>query len=187
VDLFVAGLGNPGPRYRRTRHNLGFLVLDELAGRHGADRARGKHGGELREIRLPGGATLALFAPQGYMNVSGPPVQKAARSYGLGPDAVVVVHDDLESDFGRVRAKQGGGLAGHNGLRSLADALGTRDFLRVRLGVGRPRRGDRRDIADWILAPFEPDEDPDPMIGEAADAVELIASGGIGAALTRWP
>jgi PTH1 family peptidyl-tRNA hydrolase len=99
----------------------------------------------------------------------------------------VVVHDDLESDFGRVRAKQGGGLAGHNGLRSLSDSLGTRDFLRVRLGVGRPRRGDRRDIADWILAPFEPDEDPEPMIAAAADAVELIASDGIDAALSRWP
>ena len=98
------------------------------------------------------------------MNVSGGPVAKAARAYGLPAEAVVVVHDDLESAFGRVRPKQGGGLAGHNGLRSIAERLGTRDFLRIRLGVGRPRRGDPRDIADWLLAPFEDDEDPEPMI-----------------------
>jgi PTH1 family peptidyl-tRNA hydrolase len=187
VDYLVAGLGNPGPRYRRTRHNVGSVVLDVLGARWDGGQERQKHGGLLREVRLPEGERLALFAPQEYMNLSGGPVQKAARAYGLGPDRVIVVHDDLESAFGRVRAKLGGGLAGHNGLRSLAERLGTRDFLRVRLGIGRPRRGDRRDIADWVLAPFELDEDPEPMIGEAADAVELIAREGIEAALQRWP
>jgi PTH1 family peptidyl-tRNA hydrolase len=186
MDLLVAGLGNPGGRYRATRHNVGFRVAEELAARYGAAPERAKHGGLLQEIRLPGGETLALFRPQEFMNVSGGPVAKAAKAYGLGPERVIAVHDDLESPFGRVRAKQGGGLAGHNGLRSLAERLGTRDFLRVRLGIGRPRRGDRRDIADWVLAPFEPDEDAEPMIGEAADAVELIARDGIDAALAQY-
>jgi PTH1 family peptidyl-tRNA hydrolase len=187
MDYLVAGLGNPGSRYARTRHNVGFNVLDVLAERWAGGQARQKHGGLLREVRLADGERLALFAPQEFMNLSGGPVQKAARSYGLGPDRVVVVHDDLESAFGRVRAKLGGGLAGHNGLRSMAERLGTRDFLRVRLGIGRPGRGDRRDVADWVLAPFEPHEDSQPMIDEAADAVELIAREGIEAALVRWP
>ena len=186
MDLLVAGLGNPGPRYRTTRHNLGFMVVDALAARHGASAERSKHGGSLREIRLPEGAALALFTPQSYMNVSGGPVARMAKAYGLGPERIVAVHDEVELPFGRVRAKQGGGLAGHNGLRSMAERLGTRDFLRVRLGVGRPRPGERRDMADWILAPFELDEDPEPMIGEAADAVELIARDGIEEALRRY-
>src|SRR5579862_8939071 len=111
MDYLVAGLGNPGSRYARTRHNVGFNVLDVLAARWDGGQARLRHGGLLREVRLADGERLALFAPQEYMNLSGGPVQKAARSYGLGPDRVVVVHDDLESAFGRVRAKLGGGLA----------------------------------------------------------------------------
>ena len=99
------------------------------------------------------------------MNLSGGPVQKAVRAYGLGPDQVVCVHDDVEATFGQVRAKLGGGLGGHNGLRSVAERLGTRDFGRVRCGIGRQRPGDRRDLADWVLSPFEPDEDPQPMVG----------------------
>jgi PTH1 family peptidyl-tRNA hydrolase len=186
VDLLVAGLGNPGGRYRRTRHNLGFEVIDLLGERYGAPAARSKHGGLLREIRLPEGETLALFAPQEYMNLSGGPVAKAAEAYGLDPERVVVVHDDLESAFGRVRPKVGGGLAGHNGLRSIAERLGTRDFLRIRLGIGRPRRGDTRDIADWILAPFELDEDPQPMIDGGAECVEIFAREGPDAALARF-
>ena len=186
MDLLVAALGNPGPRYRATRHNLGFQVADELARRHGGQPPRDKHGGALQELRLPDGETLAVLRPLEYMNVSGGPVAKAARAYGLPAEAVVVVHDDLESGFGRVRPKQGGGLAGHNGLRSIAERLGTRDFLRIRLGVGRPRRGDPRDIADWLLSPFEDDEDPEPMITAGADCVELIAREGIEAALVAY-
>jgi PTH1 family peptidyl-tRNA hydrolase len=186
VDLLVAALGNPGPRYRATRHNLGFRVADELARRHDAQPARDKHGGALQELRLPDGETLALLRPLEYMNVSGGPVAKAARAYGLSADAVVVVHDDLESPFGRVRAKQGGGLAGHNGLRSIAERLATREFARVRLGIGRPGRGDVRGISDWVLSPFEVDEDPEPMIAAGADCVELIAREGIEAALAAF-
>ena len=121
------------------------------------------------------------------MNVSGGPVARAAKAYGLAPEQVVAVHDDLESPFGRVRAKQGGGLAGHNGLRSLAERLGYARYLRVRLGIGRPGRGDRRDIADWVLSPFELHEDREPMIEGGADAVELIAREGIAAALAAYP
>jgi PTH1 family peptidyl-tRNA hydrolase len=187
VDLLVAGLGNPGQRYARTRHNVGFRVAELLAERWDAGAERQKHGGLLQEIRLADGQTLALLRPQEFMNVSGGPVRSAMKAYGLGPSSTVIVHDDLESAFGRVRAKEGGGLAGHNGLRSLADRLGTRDFLRVRLGIGRPGRGDRRDIADWVLSPFELDEDPEPMIEGAADCVELIAREGIGPALTAYP
>ncbi len=97
------------------------------------------------------------------------------------------VHDDVEAKFGQVRAKLGGGLGGHNGLRSVAERLGTRDFGRVRCGIGRQRAGDRRDLADWVLSPFEPDEDPQPMIQAAADCVELIAREGIEAALAAYP
>ena len=187
MDLLVAGLGNPGRRYGTTRHNVGFVVCELLARRHGAEPAREKHGGLLQEIRLEDGATLALFRPLGFMNLSGVPVHKAARSYGTSPEQIVAVHDDVESAFGRVRAKLGGGLAGHNGLRSLTERLGTRDYARVRLGIGRQRPGDRRALADWVLSPFEPDEDVMPMIESAADCVELIAREGIEAALERYP
>jgi peptidyl-tRNA hydrolase, PTH1 family len=187
VDLLVAGLGNPGRRYAGTRHNLGYLLAAELAARWAAPAEREKHGGALSEARLDDGTTVALLRPLGFMNLSGGPVQKAARAYGLAPEQVVCVHDDVEARFGQVRAKLGGGLGGHNGLRSVAERLGTRDFARVRCGVGRQRPGDRRDLADWVLAPFEADEDPAPMVGAAADCVELIAREGIAAALAAYP
>ena len=187
MDLLVAGLGNPGARYARTRHNAGYFVAEELAARWGAPAEREKHGGALSEVRLDDGTTVALLRPLGFMNLSGGPVQKAARGYGLAPEQVVCVHDDVELPFGQVRAKLGGGLGGHNGLRSVAERLGTRDFGRVRCGIGRQRAGDRRDLADWVLAPFEPDEDPAPMVGTAADCVELIAREGMEAALAAFP
>ncbi len=187
MDLLVAGLGNPGSRYAKTRHNLGYLVAAELAARWGAPAEREKHGGALSEVRLEDGTTVALLRPLGFMNLSGGPVQKAARAYGLEPAQVICVHDDVEISFGQVRAKLGGGLGGHNGLRSVAERLGTRDFGRVRCGVGRPGPGERRDLADWLLSPFEPDEDPEPMVGTAADCVELIAREGIEAAVAAYP
>jgi PTH1 family peptidyl-tRNA hydrolase len=187
VDLLVAGLGNPGSRYAKTRHNLGYLVAAELAARWHAPPERDKHGGALREVRLEDGTTVALLRPLGFMNLSGGPVQKAARAYGLEPAQVICVHDEVEIPFGHVRAKLGGGLGGHNGLRSVAERLGTRDFGRVRCGVGRPGPGERRDLADWLLSPFEPDEDPEPMVGTAADCVELIAREGIEAAVAGYP
>jgi peptidyl-tRNA hydrolase, PTH1 family len=185
--MLVAGLGNPGSRYAGTRHNLGYLVAEELAVRWHAPAEREKHGGALREVRLEDGTTVALLRPLGFMNLSGGPVQKAVRAYGLGAEQVVCVHDDVEARFGQVRAKLGGGLGGHNGLRSVAERLGTRDFARVRCGIGRQRPGDRRDLADWVLSAFEPDEDPQPMIAAAADCVELMANEGMEAALAAYP
>ena len=187
MDLLVAGLGNPGRQYAGTRHNAGYLVTAELAARWHAPAEREKHGGALSEVRLDDGTTVALLRPLGFMNLSGGPVQKAARAYGLEPAQVVCVHDDVEAKYGQVRAKLGGGLGGHNGLRSIAERLGTRDFARVRCGIGRQRPGDRRDLADWVLSRFEDDEDPAPMIGTAADCVELIAREGIEAALAAYP
>jgi PTH1 family peptidyl-tRNA hydrolase len=187
VDLLVAGLGNPGSRYASTRHNLGYLVAAELASRWHAPAEREKHGGALTEVRLEDGTTVALVRPLGFMNLSGGPVHKAVRAYGLGPEQVICVHDDVEARFGQVRAKLGGGLGGHNGLRSVAERLGTRDFGRVRLGVGRPGPGERRDLADWLLSPFEPEEDPEPMVAAAADCVELIAREGVEAAVIAYP
>ena len=185
--MLVAGLGNPGSRYAQTRHNLGYLVASELAARWHAPSEREKHGGALSEVRLEDGTTVALLRPLAFMNLSGGPVAKAARAYGLEAAQVICVHDDVEARFGQVRAKLGGGLGGHNGLRSVAERLGTRDFGRVRLGVGRPRPGERRDLADWLLSSFEPDEDPAPMVQTAADCVELIAREGIDAALAAYP
>jgi PTH1 family peptidyl-tRNA hydrolase len=187
MDLLVAGLGNPGGRYARTRHNLGYFVADELAARWEAPAEREKHGGALREVRLGDGTTIALLRPLGYMNLSGGPVGKAARAYGLAPEQIVCVHDDVEARFGQVRAKLGGGLGGHNGLRSVAERLGSRDFGRVRCGIGRQRAGDRRDLADWVLATFEDDEDPAPMVEAAADCVELIVREGMEAAIAAYP
>lgn len=187
MDLLVAGLGNPGSRYAQTRHNLGYLVTAELAARWHAPSEREKHGGALSEVRLDDGTTVALLRPLGFMNLSGGPVQKAVRAYGLEAGQVICVHDDVEARFGQVRAKLGDGLGGHNGLRSVAERLGTRDFGRVRCGVGRPGPGERRALADWLLSPFEPDEDPEPMVALAADCVDLIAREGMAAALAEYP
>ena len=136
LDLLVAGLGNPGREYERTRHNVGWLVLDELASRHGGTY-RGKFSGRLAEVRVDD-RRLALLKPETYMNESGRSVAAAVRFFKSPPESLVVVHDDVDLEEGRLQVRGGGGLAGHNGLRSLADALGSRDFLRVRIGVGRP-------------------------------------------------
>ena len=177
LDLLVVGLGNPGREYARNRHNAGWLVVDELARRHGGSW-RSKFSGQLAEIRLDG-HKLALLKPETFMNDSGTSVGAAARFFKLDPDAVLVVHDEGDFDLGRLELKVGGGLAGHNGLRSIARELGTQDFLRLRIGVGRPERGDPRPLADWLLANFEPHDDPDALVARAADAVELLLAEGV--------
>jgi peptidyl-tRNA hydrolase, PTH1 family len=184
LDLLVAGLGNPGREYERTRHNAGWLVVDELARRHDGSW-RSKFSGSLAEVRL-GDKRLALLKPETYMNESGRSVAAAKRFFKVDPDALLVVHDDVDLEPGRLQARSGGGLAGHNGLRSLVQDLGTQDFLRLRIGVGRPGRGDPRSVSDWVLAPFAPDEDVDALVGRAADAVEAIAAEGLEAAQTRF-
>ena len=184
LDLLVAGLGNPGREYGRTRHNIGWLVVDELARRHGGSW-RSKFSGSLAEIRLDG-SKLALLKPETYMNESGRPVAAAARFFKVPAESLLVVHDDVDLEPGRLQARRGGGLAGHNGLRSLAQHLGTQDFLRLRIGVGRPGRGDPRPVADWVLTPFAPEEDADALVTQAADAVEKIVRDGLEAAQQRF-
>jgi peptidyl-tRNA hydrolase, PTH1 family len=184
LDLLVAGLGNPGREYERTRHNAGWMVVDELARRHDGS-FRSKFDGQLSEIRLDG-LRLALLKPETYMNVSGKSVAAGRRFFKVEPGALLVVHDDVDLEPGRLQARSGGGLGGHNGLRSIAGALGTQDFLRLRIGVGRPGRGDRQPVADYVLSPFEPELDIQAMISRAADAVETIALEGLEPAQQRF-
>ncbi len=184
LDLLVVGLGNPGREHERDRHNVGWMVVDELARRHGAS-FRSKFSGKLAELRI-GGRRVALLEPQTYMNDSGRSLGAARSFFKLPVDRILVVHDDVDLDVSRLQARAGGGLAGHNGLRSIAAALGSQDFLRLRIGVGRPGRGDPRDVADYVLSPFEPDEDPDAIVARAADAVEEIVANGLEAAQRRF-
>jgi peptidyl-tRNA hydrolase, PTH1 family len=184
LDLLVAGLGNPGREYERTRHNVGWLVADELARRHGGS-FRSKFSGRLAETRLED-LRLALLKPETYMNESGRSLAAAARFFKVEPSALLVVHDDVDLEPGRLQARLGGGLAGHNGLRSIAQALGTNDFLRLRIGVGRPGRGDRRPVADYVLSPFDPEEDVDELVARSADAVETLARDGLERAQARY-
>ena len=184
LDLLVAGLGNPGREYERTRHNVGWLVHDELARRHGGSW-RSKFSGSLAEVRL-GDARLALLKPETYMNESGRSVGAAARFFKVEPEQLFVVHDDVDVEPGRLQARDGGGLAGHNGLRSLAQHLGSQDFLRLRIGVGRPGRGDQRSVSDWVLSPFAPEEDVEALVVRAADAVEAVAAEGLDRTQARF-
>jgi PTH1 family peptidyl-tRNA hydrolase len=184
LDLLVAGLGNPGRGYERTRHNIGFLVADELARRQDGS-FRSKFNGQLAEVRLDD-LRLGLLKPETYMNVSGKSVAAARKFFKVEPDDLLIVHDDVDLEQGRLQARLGGGLAGHNGLRSIAAALGTPDFLRLRIGVGRPERGDPRPVADYVLSEFEPEVDVDALVTRAADAVEALARDGLEAAQQRF-
>jgi PTH1 family peptidyl-tRNA hydrolase len=184
LELLVAGLGNPGREYERTRHNIGWLVADELARRYDGS-FRSKFSGQLAEVR-DGERRLALLKPETFMNVSGESVGAAARFFKVRPEALLVVHDDVDLDPGRLQVRLGGGLAGHNGLRSIASTLGTQEFLRLRIGVGRPGRGDRRPVADYVLSGFEPEIDVEALVARAADAVDVIASEGIEPAQQRF-
>ena len=184
LDLLVAGLGNPGREYAATRHNVGFLVVDELARRHGGSW-RSKFSSDLSEVRVDG-ARVALLKPQTYMNLSGRSVQPAARFFKVEPDALLVVHDEVDLEPGRLQLRAGGGLAGHNGLRSVAQALGSQEFLRLRVGVGRPQRGDPRPVADFVLDPFDAHEDVDGLVARAADAVEALLAEGLEDAQRRF-
>ena len=184
LDLLVAGLGNPGREYERTRHNAGWMVVDELARRQGGS-FRSKFSGQLAEVR-DDERRLALLKPETYMNVSGRSVGAAVRFFKVPPESLLVVHDDVDLEPGRVQLRFGGGLAGHNGLRSIADTLGTQEFLRLRIGVGRPGRGDRRPVADYVLSEFEPEVDVEALVSRAADAVESVARHGLEASQQRF-
>ena len=184
LDLLVVGLGNPGREYATTRHNVGFMVADELARRHGGSW-RSKFSGEVADVRLDG-ARLALLKPQTFMNDSGRSAAAAAKFYKVEPEDLLAVHDEVDLDLGRMQARLGGGLAGHNGLRSIASALKTPEFLRLRIGVGRPERGDRRPVSDWVLSPFDPSVDVGSLVGRAADAVETLVRDGLDEAQQRF-
>jgi PTH1 family peptidyl-tRNA hydrolase len=177
--LLVVGLGNPGPNYAKTRHNLGFLVADILADRIGSGfKVHKRSGAEVTTGRL-GGRSVVLAKPRVYMNESGRQVGPLASFYSVAPADIVVIHDELDIEFGRIRLKFGGGIAGHNGLRSVASALSTNDFQRVRIGVGRPPG--RQSGASFVLENFNSRERLEvPTICEqAADATELLIRDGL--------
>jgi PTH1 family peptidyl-tRNA hydrolase len=184
LDRLVAGLGNPGREYAQTRHNVGWLVADELV-RRWSGSFRSKFSGRLAEVRV-GELRIAVLKPETYMNDSGRSLGAAVRFFKVPAGDLLVVHDDVDLEEGRLQARLGGGLAGHNGLRSIAQALGTADFLRLRIGVGRPGRGDPRPVADYVLSPFEPEVDVEALVGRAADAVESVAREGLGEAQRRF-
>ncbi len=185
ADLLVVGLGNPGAEYARTRHNVGADVVEILARRHGARLRTGKERATADEVRV-GGKRLALAVPTTYMNDSGVAVGALARRYGVDAPAIVVVHDELDLPVAELRLKAGGGLAGHNGLRSIKAHLHRDDFLRVRIGVGKPRSKEQG--ADHVLTRFSAAErrSVDVTLERAADAVETILADGIDAAMQRF-
>jgi PTH1 family peptidyl-tRNA hydrolase len=184
LDLLVVGLGNPGREYARNRHNVGRMVVEELARRHGGS-FRAKFSGRLADVRLDG-RRIALLAPETYMNETGRSVGPAVQFFKVPVESVLVVHDEGDFDLARLQARLGGGLAGHNGLRSVASQLGSEGFMRLRIGVGRPGRGDRRDLADYVLSDFDAEDDAESLVARAADAVETIASEGLDAAQQRF-
>ena len=184
LDLLIAGLGNPGREHARDRHNVGWMVVEDLARRHNGS-FRSKFSGRLAETRI-GEARVALLEPETYMNDSGRSISAAARFFKVLPEDVLVIHDDVDLEVGRLQARAGGGLAGHNGLRSIAQILGTADFLRLRVGVGRPGRGDPRPVADYVLSPFSAEDDVEKIVSSAADAVESMLADGLAATQQRF-
>jgi PTH1 family peptidyl-tRNA hydrolase len=186
----VVGLGNPGPEYAGTRHNVGFLVTDLLAQQTGATLARHKRGHALAaeaKLGIPGRMTsMKLVEPLSFMNESGGPVKALMGFYDIGPDRLVVVHDELDIPFEAIRVKLGGGDNGHNGLKSIRKALGTGDFFRVRVGIGRPPG--RQDPAAYVLKPWSGAERtglPE-VVQRAADAVECLLTEGLEATQNRF-
>lgn len=176
----VVGLGNPGPEYARTRHNVGQMVLDELASRLGGAFKVHKARAQVLETRLrPGGPRLVLAKPMTYMNLSGGPVSGLARFFDIPADRVVAVHDEIDIPFAALKLKTGGGEGGHNGLRDMSKALGTKDYHRVRVGVGRPPG--RMDAAAYVLKPFSATEAKELpfLLDDAADAVEILVERGL--------
>jgi peptidyl-tRNA hydrolase, PTH1 family len=174
----IVGLGNPGPEYTATRHNAGQMVLAQLAERVGARFKAHRTRSDIAEGRLAG-QPVTLARPQSYMNLSGGPVAALAAFYKISPERTVVIHDELDLSFGVVRLKLGGGDNGHNGLRSITAALGTRDYYRVRLGIGRPPG--RMEAATYVLRDFTPTERKELpfMLDRCADAVETLITKGL--------
>jgi PTH1 family peptidyl-tRNA hydrolase len=188
MTWLVAGLGNPGPTYARTRHNAGAMVVDLLAERHGSRFRKTRFvPAESGEFHDPAsGERIVLVKSTRFMNESGPSYASLAKKAKVDPSRVIAVHDEIDLPFGALHLKQGGGTAGHNGLRSLEQALRSSEFVRVRIGVGRPPG--RQDPADFVLKNFSERERPevDVLLQEAADAVMAIVADGLAAAQDRF-
>lgn len=188
----VVGLGNPGAKYERNRHNLGFRVTDELARRHGLSFKSGKLGGDTASgiITTPRGREKAvLLKPMEFMNLSGFAVQRAARFHDVAVEDLVVIHDEVDLEHGTVRLKTGGGHGGHNGLRSMIEQLGSPDFKRIRVGVGRPPGAPPgTDVANWLLSDFPAAQDTEvaEIVGRAADAAEAVLGLGMTVAMNQF-
>ena len=174
--FLVVGLGNPGDRYARTRHNVGFRVATELVDRWDLSAAKDKYRGRIAEGRVrPGGPRVAVLTPQTYMNESGGSAGPARGQLRVPLERVIVLHDEIDLPFGEIRSKLGGGVAGHNGLKSLKQGLGSADFWRVRVGVGRPDSTDPEIVSGYVLGRFaEPDEEVRALIEEAATETERL-------------
>ena len=185
ADLLVVGLGNPGDDYARTRHNVGAEVVEILAARHGATLKKGKERARVDQVRI-GSSLVALAIPLTYMNESGMAVAPLVRRYGVEPEQLVIVQDELDLPVGALKVKNGGGLAGHNGLRSIKSHLHSDAFLRVRVGVGKPVSKEHG--ADHVLKKFSKRErtEIDVVLEEAADAVELLIADGVDVAMNRF-
>ncbi|HEY8216688.1 MAG TPA: aminoacyl-tRNA hydrolase [Acidimicrobiia bacterium] len=185
AELLVVGLGNPGDEYARTKHNVGAEVVEALAARHGGRLRKGKERALVDEVRIDG-RRVALAIPLTWMNDSGESVRLLVRRYGVTPRELVVVHDELDLPVAVLRVKSGGGLAGHNGLRSITSHLHSDEFQRVRIGVGKP--SSKEEGADHVLSRFPKREraDVDVTIQQAADAVETIVTDGVDAAMNRF-
>jgi PTH1 family peptidyl-tRNA hydrolase len=183
--FLVVGLGNPGPRFAATRHNIGFAVVDMLALRTGARFKAHKSRCEIAEIRLAG-QPVVLAKPMSFMNESGGPVVNAAKFFKVPTENVIAAHDDLDLAFGALRLKRGGGEGGHNGLRSMSASLGSKEYLRVRFGIGRPPG--RQDPADFVLRDFASAERKELgfFLDRAADAVEALVANGLEAAQNHF-
>jgi PTH1 family peptidyl-tRNA hydrolase len=191
----IVGLGNPGREYRGTRHNVGFEVVDLLAARHGGAWEAAKVDAVTARLRMPAADPVLLVKPLTYMNLSGEAVQGLAHYFKIDVPDILIVADDVNLPLGRLRARKTGTEGGHNGLRSVAQMLGTIDYPRLRVGVGRPRRpegapGDdeRRELADHVLSRFDADEIPgiEAAIARAADAAETFVAGGIDVVMNRF-
>ena len=186
ADWLIVGLGNPGEKYERTRHNVGFLVVDALAERLGVPVQKLKHRALTNTVRLAGQKAL-LMKPVTFMNLSGEAVGDAARFYKLPPERVLVISDDTALPLGKLRLRKGGSAGGHNGLKSIIQHLGTDQFPRLRLGVGEKPRPDY-DMADWVLGRLQGEDwkAMEAAVDRAADAVECVLSQGVDAAMNRF-
>jgi len=185
MGWMVVGLGNPGTKYRETRHNIGFMVVDDIASGSGGALSQKKFDCIFGQTRIAGAKTI-LSKPQSFMNKSGIPVQNLAAYFKVSPSHIIVVHDDIDLPFGSMKIKESGGHGGHNGIRSMITSLGTNEFIRIRLGVGRPE-GDY-DVSDYVLGKFTISDrkDLEKIIISASDAIRVIIENNVSEAMNKY-